>query len=135
MPKFYEQNKKRIDPRYFLHEQAEAGTWLVWNVTQALKDPEHWRKIVACSSYGTPEHCANALDLSRSQAQDVFGTACGRQKLPGCPEQTTNLPSGQDFAVEPAYAKPAQRGPRGNKPDQVRIPPQDAMFEARHTKK
>jgi hypothetical protein len=23
MPKFYEQNKKRIDPRYFLHELSE----------------------------------------------------------------------------------------------------------------
>lgn len=40
MPKFYGQNKKRIDPRYFLNETIEEGERPPWeDPKQALQDP------------------------------------------------------------------------------------------------
>ena len=47
MPKFYRQNKKRIDPRYFLNETTNRGLEEVWDVEENPEREEEERRFKA----------------------------------------------------------------------------------------
>ena len=47
MPKFYRQNKKRIDPRYFLNETTNRDLKEVWDVEENPEREEEERRFKA----------------------------------------------------------------------------------------
>ena len=69
MPKFYGQNKKRIDPRYFLNETIEEGDRPPWeDPNQASRNPMHRAKDLA--SQGMEDAAQRTLGLFDGALED-----------------------------------------------------------------